>query len=105
MADLMRVRAGFCSFAFPLTGRDRAIQDQAGQQMLAQSGEEQMKELLAQVKAEIANSTDNDPEIMRLLDEQIKAAEAAEVSPSQIDQQGSAAAPVVAAGRPRRRRR
>jgi ankyrin repeat protein len=92
---------------------NRVAQNQASQPSVGTSPEasapkdsdvqQQMKEALAQVRAEIAKSSDNDPEIMRLLDEQMKAAEAAQVDPSQT--QASSPAPVSTAGRSRHRRR
>lgn len=70
------------------------------------SGAQQMKELIAQVRAEIANSADLDPEVMRQLDAQILAAEAAETDPSQTNTQATLDVPVNnPGGRPRHRRR
>ena len=69
------------------------------------SAAQQMKEVMAQVKAEIANSADLDPEIVRQLDAQFQAAEAAGTDPSQINSQATSGAPVNPVGRSRHRRR
>lgn len=69
------------------------------------TGPPQLKELLAQAKAEIANFTDLDPEIMRQLYAQIQAAEIAGTDPSQTSTQEGSGAPQNPGGRPRHRRR
>jgi hypothetical protein len=73
--------------------------------VVTNTGPPQMKELLAQAKAEIANFTDLDPETMRQLYAQIQAAEVAGTDPSQTNTQASSGAPENAVGRPRHRRR
>lgn len=94
---------------------NRVTQNQASQPSVGTTPEasaprdsdvqQQMKEVLAQMRAEIANSTDNDPEMTRLLDEQLKAAAAAAVDPAQIAAQAGTSAPASPVGRARHRRR
>src|SRR5216683_1906996 len=83
--------------------QNQTSQPSVGTKPKASDVQQQIKEALAQVKAEIANSADSDPEMIRLLDEQMKAAEAAQPDPSQT--QASSPAPVSAVGRSRHRRR
>src|SRR5919108_270290 len=63
----------------------------------------QIKELMAQVKAETANSADVDPEMMRQLDALIQMAEAVATDPSQINTPVTSDASVNPVGRRRRR--
>ena len=91
-----------------LVAENRVPQNQTSQPSVGTKPKEsdvqqQIKEALAQVKDEIANSADSDPEMIRLLDEQMKAAQAAQPDPSQT--QASTPAPVSAVGRSRHRRR
>ena len=69
------------------------------------TGAQQMKEFLAQAKAEIASVVNNDPEIMRLFDEPLKPAEAVQGDPAQIDAQAGSSPPALPVSRPRHRRR
>jgi len=83
--------------------QNQTSQPSVGTKPKASDVQQQIKEALAQVKDEIANSADSDPEMIRLLDEQMKAAQAAQPDPSQT--QASSPAPVSAVGRSRHRRR